>query len=69
MNGSPEISRRQLEESGEILREKEGVQGRSTDNQSQTSDWDSLKDVPFRGNQTESFEEGEESEEEEGMSK
>lgn len=68
MNGSPEISRRQLEESGEVLREKESVQGQSTNDQSQITDWDSLKDVPFRGNQTKLFEEGEESEEEEGMS-
>jgi hypothetical protein len=68
MNGSPEISRRQLEESGEVLREKESVQRQSTNDQSQTTDWDSLKYVPFRGKQTESFEEGEESEEEEGMS-
>lgn len=53
MNRPPEISRRQLEESGEILREKENVQGQSSQNQGQTTDWASLKDVPFRGNQEE----------------
>jgi len=53
MNRPPEISRRELEESGEILREKENIQGQSDQNQRQTTDWDSLKDVPLRGDQEE----------------
>lgn len=45
---SLEISRRQLEQSGEVLREKENVQGQP-DVDEQTTEWDSLKDVPFAG--------------------
>lgn len=48
MSFNPNISRRQLEESGEILREEETpIQDNSSVDQS--SQWDSLKDVPFRG--------------------
>lgn len=48
-NRLSEISRHQLEEMGEILREKEGVQGQSNTDQNQRTEWDSLKNVPFRG--------------------
>lgn len=67
MNSSPDILRKQLEESGEILKEKEDVQGQSDYDQEQTTDWDSLKEVPFRGEQVQdsSFQKEAESEEEE----
>ena len=42
MNRPPEISRRELEESGEILREKENIQGQSDQNQRQTTDWEEM---------------------------
>lgn len=51
MNKFPEISRKQLEESGEILKEKESAQEQFGHNQKQAAEWDSLKDVPFRGEQ------------------
>lgn len=40
-NRLSEISRHQLEEMGEILREKEGVQGQSNTDQNQRTEWDS----------------------------
>lgn len=44
MYRSPEVSRRQLEQSGEVLREKEGAQGQSDTSQ---NTWEeSMKDIP-----------------------
>lgn len=63
MNRLPELSRRQLEESGEILWEKEGVQGQSDSDENQVTEWDSLKDVPFRGDALQAEESENEAEE------
>ncbi|MCM1236408.1 MAG: hypothetical protein NC489_40535 [Ruminococcus flavefaciens] len=67
MNKFSEISRNQLEESGEILKEKEGTQQQFGHNHNQETEWDSLKDVPFRGGQELGSTFMEEIEEEMGM--
>lgn len=73
MEHTPEVKQRILEESGEaiyIVHHDDQTTSGSSDAQQQDNGWDSLKDVPFRGEQTEQAvqtEQAEEAEEEMSM--
>lgn len=59
MYNGEKITRRELEESGEVLREYDGAYQQSSDDSTTQNQWDSLKEVPFAGNQEQTEEEEE----------